>query len=45
LINAISQRDYPLVQGVVFVTVLIVSIINLTVDLLYAWLNPRVGYG
>lgn len=45
LINAISQRDYPLVQGVVFMTVLIVSIINLTVDLLYAWLNPRVGYG
>lgn len=45
LINAISQRDYPLVQGVVFVTVLIVSFINLSVDLLYVWLNPRVGHG
>jgi peptide/nickel transport system permease protein len=45
LINSISQRDYPLVQGVVFVTVLMVSLINLMVDLLYAWLNPRVGHG
>ncbi len=45
LINAISQRDYPLIQGVVFVTVLMVSLINLAVDLLYAWLNPRVGHG
>ena len=45
LINAISQRDYPLVQGIVFITVLIVSIINLLVDLLYGWLNPRVGHG
>jgi peptide/nickel transport system permease protein len=45
LINAISQRDYPLIQGVVFVTALIVSLINLLVDLLYAWLNPRVGHG
>lgn len=45
LINAISQRDYPLIQGIVFVAALIVSLINLLVDLLYAWLNPRVGYG
>lgn len=45
LINAISQRDYPLVQGIVFITVLIVSLINLLVDLLYGWLNPRVDHG
>ena len=45
LINAISQRDYPLVQGIVFTAALIVSLINLAVDLLYAWLNPRVGHG
>jgi peptide/nickel transport system permease protein len=44
LINAINTRDYPLVQGLVFVTALMVSIINLLVDLLYAWLNPRVSY-
>lgn len=45
LINAISQRDYPLVQGLVLIIALMVSIVNLLVDLLYAWLNPRVGHG
>jgi len=45
LIQAISQRDYPLVQGIVMVTALAVSIINVIVDLLYATINPRVRYG
>jgi ABC-type dipeptide/oligopeptide/nickel transport system permease component len=45
LIQAISQRDYPLVQGIVIVTALLVSLINLIVDLLYAAINPRVRYG
>ena len=44
LINAISQRDYPLIQGIVFVLALSISLINLFVDLLYAWLDPRVAY-
>jgi ABC-type dipeptide/oligopeptide/nickel transport system permease component len=45
LIQAINQRDYPLVQGIVLITALIVSLINLTVDLLYGAINPRVRYG
>jgi len=45
LIQAISQRDYPLVQGIVMVTALAVSVINLVVDLLYGAINPRVRYG
>jgi peptide/nickel transport system permease protein len=45
LIQAISQRDYPLVQGIVLVTALAVSVINLAVDLLYGAINPRVRYG
>jgi peptide/nickel transport system permease protein len=45
LIQAISQRDYPLVQGIVMVTALAVSLINLIVDLLYGAINPRVRYG
>jgi peptide/nickel transport system permease protein len=45
LIQAINQRDYPLVQGIVLVTALIVSLINLGVDLLYGAINPRVRYG
>jgi ABC-type dipeptide/oligopeptide/nickel transport system permease component len=45
LIQAINQRDYPLVQGVVLLTAVIVSVINLAVDLLYGVINPRVRYG
>lgn len=45
LIQAISQRDYPLVQGIVLITALAVSLINLIVDLLYGAINPRVRYG
>lgn len=43
LINAISQRDYPLVQGLVLLIALMVSVINLSVDILYAWINPRIS--
>lgn len=43
LIGAINQRDYPLVQALVFIIALLVSVVNLLVDLLYVWLNPRVG--
>ncbi len=43
LVNAISQRDYPLVQGLVIVIALMVSLVNLAVDLLYVWLNPRIA--
>ena len=45
LIQAISQRDYPLVQGIVLLTALAVSLINLLVDLAYGAINPRVRYG
>lgn len=45
IVNAINQRDFPLIQGsVVFVAVLI-SLINLLVDLSYAWINPKIRYG
>ncbi len=43
LIGAINQRDYPLVQGLVFVIAFMVCLANLAVDILYAWLNPRIG--
>lgn len=41
---AISARDYPLVQGVVLVIAAFIVLMNLLVDLLYAWLDPRVSY-
>lgn len=45
LFNGIQQRDYPVVQGVVLVISLIFILINLLVDLSYAWLDPRIRYG
>ncbi len=44
ILNGIYQRDYPIVQGgVLFVAVAFV-LVNLLVDLLYAWIDPRIRY-
>lgn len=44
MLHAILQRDYPLVQGCVLVVALTFVLVNLVVDLLYAWLDPRIRY-
>ena len=41
-VSATSLGDIPLVMGVVLYTVVIVIIVNLVVDLLNGWLNPKV---
>jgi peptide/nickel transport system permease protein len=41
---AISQRDYPVVQGVVLVIALLFVLVNLAVDVAYAFIDPRVRY-
>ncbi|MBX3577463.1 MAG: ABC transporter permease [Rhizobiaceae bacterium] len=43
-VQAIYQRDFPLVQAVVFLFALIFVVVNLLVDLAYAALDPRIGY-
>ena len=40
-IGAIQQRDYPLVQGVILVSAFLFILVNLIVDMLYFWLDPR----
>jgi peptide/nickel transport system permease protein len=45
LITGISQRDYPVVQGVVLVIATLFILLNLITDLIYAWVDPRVSYG
>jgi peptide/nickel transport system permease protein len=45
VVNAVQQRDFPVVQAVTVVIALAFSLINLMVDLLYARLNPRVRLG
>jgi len=44
LVQAVSSRDYPTVQAIVFVMALLFLAINLAVDMLYAWLDPRIRY-
>jgi len=44
LIQAVSQRDYPAVQAMIFLMALVFLLVNLAVDLLYAWLDPRIRY-
>jgi peptide/nickel transport system permease protein len=41
-IDAVTQRDYALIQGVVLVTAAGYVFVNLTVDVLYSFLNPRI---
>ncbi len=43
--RAISQRDWPIVLGSVTVIVVLVMIINLIVDVSYAFLDPRIRFG
>jgi peptide/nickel transport system permease protein len=42
LIRSINNRDYTAVQGVVVVFGLLVTIVSLVVDILYAYLDPRI---
>lgn len=44
LVNAILQKDFPLVQGILFFIVVMFSLVNLLVDLSYAYIDPRVKY-
>jgi peptide/nickel transport system permease protein len=41
-IQAILQRDYTTIQGYVLFSAIIVVLVNLLVDLLYGWINPKV---
>lgn len=44
IVNAIQRRDYPVIQGGLLLTASALVLVNLAVDLLYAWLDPRVRY-
>ena len=45
LVNAILQRDYPLVQGGVLLVATAYVMINLATDTLYLYLDPRLRHG
>ena len=45
LIQAIGTRDYPLIQSVILMVLVLYLVINVLVDVLYAYLDPRIQYG
>ncbi len=45
MVEGIKGRDYPVVMGGVLVTALIYTLVNLIVDLLYAFIDPRIRLG
>jgi peptide/nickel transport system permease protein len=44
LFNAIAMRDLPLVQGIVLFSSLIILFVNLALEFVYGWIDPRVKY-
>ncbi|MBI3635432.1 MAG: ABC transporter permease [Candidatus Rokubacteria bacterium] len=44
LVQAVSYRDYPTVQAIILVMAFVFLAVNLFVDCLYAWLDPRIHY-
>ena len=44
LVDAIGARDYPLAQGAITVFTMIIIVVNLVVDMLYAVVDPRITY-
>jgi peptide/nickel transport system permease protein len=44
VVDAVAHRDYPVVQALVFLIAFAFVIVNLLVDLTYAWFDPRIRY-
>ena len=44
VVDAVAHRDYPVVQALVFMIAFSFVLVNLLVDLTYAWFDPRIRY-
>ena len=44
LVESIRRRDYPILQGGVLLVATVIIMVNLTVDLLYGFINPRIRH-
>ncbi len=44
MINSITSRDYPVIMGISVIVAVVVLVTNLLVDILYAYLDPRITY-
>jgi len=45
VVQSILRRDYPVIQGIILMTVVLYLAVNLVVDLCYRLLDPRVELG
>eukprot|EP01035_Chromulina_nebulosa_P053154 gene53154-biopygen37700 len=43
MVDAVFKRDYAVVQGGLLMIAAIIMLVNLIVDVLYGYLNPRIG--
>jgi peptide/nickel transport system permease protein len=43
-LDAVTRRDYPMVQGAVLLVALTFAVVNVIVDIMYAYLDPRVRF-
>ena len=43
-IEAVFARDYPVIQGFILVFATVVVLVSVIIDVLYAWLDPRIRY-
>jgi len=43
-IQSIFQRDYPTIQGFILIFASVVVVVSILLDLLYAWIDPRITY-
>ena len=43
-VDAILRRDYPIIQGVILIVSGVYVVVNLVVDLVYTFLDPRIRY-
>ncbi len=44
VVDAITRRDYPIIQGVMIIFAAVYVLINLVIDILYSFIDPRIRY-
>lgn len=44
LVLSIGQRDYSMIMACTLIYAVLIALMNLLVDLVYAWLDPRISY-
>ena len=42
MVNSITSRDYPVIMGISVIIAVVTLVTNLVVDILYAYLDPRI---